>query len=81
MDKYAKRALKAVKTARNFPANTCGASRHVQMIGESLVRGEPYPMLQEEADHCGGDMLFVVAALYSARSKIAELEARLGLAP
>lgn len=75
MDKNSKKLLATVRRTRKFPANTCGASRHVQMIAESLIREKPYPMLQEEAEHCGADMLATVASLYAARTKIAEMEA------
>lgn len=59
--------------ARNFPANTCAASRHVQLIGESLIRGEPYPMLQDESEHCGESMLATVKALWTTRDDLAAL--------
>lgn len=67
----AKRADKA----RQFPANTCAASRHVQMIGEALAKGNTYPMLYEEPEHCAESMLSVVAALWEARSEIERLRA------
>lgn len=60
---------------RNFPADTCPASRHVQMIGESLAKGRPYPMLQEEPEHVAGSLLSVVASLWEARAQIKELGA------
>lgn len=63
--------LARVRVARNFPDNTCPASRHVQMIGEALAKGKPYPMLTEEPEHCAGSLLAVVAALYEARTKLA----------
>ena len=60
--------------ARNFPHNTCPASRHAEMIGKALVKGRPYPMLTEEPEHCGESILSVVQSLYAARTKLALLE-------
>jgi hypothetical protein len=60
--------------ARDFPANTCPASRHAQMIAEALIRGKPYPMLTEEPKHCGESIAAVVTALYEARSKLKQME-------
>jgi len=65
---------KAVVKARNFPHNTCGASRHVEQIGEHLITGTPYPMLTEEGPYCGESILSVVASLYKARTQLAEME-------
>lgn len=60
--------------ARQFPSNTCPASRHVQMIGESLLKHAiPHALLEEPA-HAAESMLAVVAALWEARTKIAALE-------
>lgn len=75
MDRFTKDLLKALRTVRNFPSNTCPYSRHAQMIGESLVREKPYPMLHEEPVHCGGTILATVLALYQARNEIERLSA------
>jgi hypothetical protein len=69
--------LRRLKAARKFPVNTCGASRHVAMIGEALAKEQPYHMLDEEPQHCALSMLATVAALWEARTKIEKLEARL----
>lgn len=74
---YHTRQLKRAKRHRNFPFNTCPASRHVQMIAEFLAHGKPYPMLQEEPEHCAGSMLSTVASLYAARTEITKLKDRL----
>lgn len=63
-----------IRRARNFQVNTCPASRHLQMIGENLARRKPYPMLDEEPEQCAEAMLYVVAALYEARTKLAEFD-------
>lgn len=75
MDKFAKDLVRQLRKSRSFPTNTCPYSRHAQMIGENLVRGKPYPMLQEEAEHCGGSILATVLALYEARNEITRLTA------
>jgi hypothetical protein len=74
MDKWTKDALRRVDKERDFPSNTCAASRHAQMIGEYLARKKPYAMLTEEPDHCGGSILSTVASLYEARSRVRRLK-------
>jgi len=71
--------IRRVNRARNFPTNTCSSSRHVQMIGEALIRGKPYLMIEEEPEHVGGSLLAVVEALYKARTEIDRLRAKLGM--
>lgn len=70
-------AIERTESARNFPKNTCAASRHAQQIGEALVLGETYPMLTEEPAHCGGSILGTVEALWKARTEIERLLAEL----
>lgn len=53
--------------ARNFPLNTCPASRHAQLIGESLIAGRP--LTDGNLAHCGESILATVAALYEARTE------------
>lgn len=74
MDKFSKQLLRDLRKVRNYPTNTCPCSRHAQMIGENLVREKPYPMLQEEPEHCGGSILATVLALYEARTEIERLK-------
>lgn len=69
------KAVERADAARDFPNNTCAASRWVQEMGESLVKGEPYPQLAEEPARCGEAMLSVVASLYEARAALRDLEA------
>ena len=70
--------IRRVNRARNFPTNTCPASRHVQMIGEALLRGRNYLMIDEEPEHVGGSLLSVVESLYKARTEIDRLRAKIG---
>lgn len=67
--------IKAMNAARNFPENTCPASRHTAMIAEHLLKGDLYPMLSEEPSHCGGSLASTVTSLWIARSELAALEA------
>jgi len=64
-----------VGRARNFPVNTCPASRHLHMIALALASGQPYPMLTEDPQYCAGTMLSVLESLWKARTRIAKLEA------
>lgn len=77
MDKFAKDLVRHLRKARSFPTNTCPYSRHAQMIGENLIRSKPYPMLQEDPEHCGGSILATVLALYQARDEIEALKSKL----
>ena len=63
-----------VNRARNFPENTCAASRHLHLMADQLASGKPYPMLQEEPAHCAMTMLAVLEALWKARTKLARLK-------
>jgi hypothetical protein len=65
--------LERMNDARDFPANTCSASRHAAMIAEALCRREDYPMLAEEPEHCGGSIAATVSALWECRAKLAEI--------
>lgn len=63
--------LRRIEAARRFPDNTDPCVRHVQIMGETLGAGRPYPMLDEERGHCAISLLAVVAALYEARNAAA----------
>ena len=62
-----------VNRARNFPANTCPASRHLHLMAEALACGRPYPMIQEEPEHCAVTMLSVLESLWKARTELIRL--------
>jgi hypothetical protein len=74
MDKYVRRELAKVRRHREFPINTCSASRHVELIGRTLGRKKRYAMIEEEPEHVAASMLSVVASLYKARTEIARLK-------
>lgn len=61
--------------ARNFPENTCAASRHLHLMADRLASGKPYPMLAEEPQHCAMTMLAVLESLWKARTEMARLKA------
>lgn len=71
--------IRRANRARNFPINTCPASRHVHMIGEALIRGKKYHMIDEEPEHVGGSLLSVVESLFKARTEVDRLRAKLGM--
>jgi len=58
-----------VNRARRFGENTCPASRHLHLMAEALASGKPYPMLQEEPEHCAGTMLSVLESLWKLRTE------------
>lgn len=64
-----------VEQARNFPENTCPASRHLYMMADYLSKGEPYQMLADEPLHCAETMLAVLGSLWKARTELAKLNA------
>jgi len=67
------RTLRRMRRARRFPDNTCPASRHVQLIAETLATGRDCPMLREEPGHAAGSIASVVADLYAARTMLDRL--------
>lgn len=75
-DKIRMRNLRRrVSRARNFPVNTCQASRHLEIMAETLAAGKPYPMFDEEPEHCAETMLYVLEALWKARTKLSRIKA------
>lgn len=62
-----------VERARDFPNNTCPASRHLHIIALALADNKPYAMLHEEPEHCAGTMLMVLESLWKARSELKRL--------
>lgn len=73
LDEHNKAALKAMRQARDFPANTCAGSRHAALMAEHLIRRGPLPMLTDEPRHCGESIAHTVAALWRARTEIERL--------
>jgi hypothetical protein len=69
-----KNVRRRVNKARDFPENTCSASRHLHLMASQLAAGKPYPMLQEEPEHCAMTMLAVLESLWKARTELAHLK-------
>lgn len=64
-----------VNRVRNFPTQTCPASRHLHIMADSLTMGtKKYPMFEEEPEHCATSIYAVLESLWKARAKIAALE-------
>ncbi len=70
-NREARRANKARKSD-GVTCVTCPASRHAHMIADYVGRREPYPMLQEEPEHCAGSIMSAVGSLYLARRELEE---------
>lgn len=67
------RLLRRMRRNRRFPDNTCPASRHAQLIAETLAAGREYPTLREEPEHVAGSIASVVGDLYAARTMLDRL--------
>ena len=66
--------------ARNFPANTCPASRHAQLLAETLMGTGPLHYVTDDRQHSGESIAATVTALWKARTELAELRERWRLA-
>ena len=60
--------------ARNFPVNTCPASRHVRLMAEAIASGRGYSMFETDPELCAAAMFSVLESLWKARTKLATLE-------
>jgi hypothetical protein len=57
-----------VKRARQFPINTCPASRHLHRIALQLACGNDW-WTETEPQHCAESMLSVLESLWKLRTK------------
>jgi len=73
--------VERVWKARNFPTNTCPASRITEALGLALLEGQPYPLLHEEPENVGIYLVSTAASLYEARTEIERLKAELEKRP
>ena len=69
-----KNLRRRVNRARDFPENTCSASRHLHMIAERMAAGKPYPIHPAEIEHFAETMLSVLESLWKARTEIERLK-------
>lgn len=58
-----------VNRTRHCPDNTCPASRHLHVMADVLAAGKPYPMFDEEPEHCAATMLAVLESLWKLRTQ------------
>ena len=54
--------------ARDFPAHTCGASRHLHVIADVLATGEIPQSLKDEPEHVAVSIYAVLADLWERRA-------------
>lgn len=72
-----KKLRRQVNRVRNFPANTCPASRHLHIMADSLSgKYRAYPMLQEEPLHCAISIYSTLLSLWEARTHLQKLKSR-----
>lgn len=69
-DNYAA-LLTRLESARDFPANTCSASRHAEDIGSHLMSSPDARIDTESVQHIGESICATVCALYEARAELA----------
>lgn len=62
-------ARRRVDRARDFPHNTCPASRHLNIMADALASGGPYAMFTEEPEHCAATMYAVLESLWKGRKQ------------
>lgn len=70
-------AVQRARKARNFPVNTCPASRITEALGHALMKGQPYPLLEEDPKELGVCLISTAASLYEARTEIERLNQEL----
>lgn len=59
--------IRRMDKARDFPANTCPASRHAQQIAEAMLKGREV----DTSAHAGESIAATVTALWETRTKLA----------
>ena len=64
-----RKLLKEINEVRNFPKNTCPASRHAFLLGEVLLKGKIPGMIEGDPEHCGESILITVRELWKLRTK------------
>ena len=64
-----RRALRAME-------HTCPASRHLEVMADTLASDESYLMLEEDPKYCAATMYSVLESLWKARKTIEKLKLR-----
>lgn len=70
LDEWVDERRKYAAEARDFPYNTCPASRHLEMIADALVDQGSYPMISEDPQHVAGSIYGALGSLWDARSAL-----------
>lgn len=70
------RARKHANKWRDFPVNTCGASRHLHMLADDLAKGKIPYMIQEEPKHVADSIYSTIGSLWKARTQLAKAKAK-----
>ena len=70
LDEWVDERRKYAAEARDFPYNTCPASRHLEMIADALVDQGSYPMISEDPRHVAGSIYGALGSLWGARSDL-----------
>jgi hypothetical protein len=75
MDEYTKKSIDRMAKSRNFPYNTCPASRHVEIAALAFAEQDEkhIDIMTEEPEHLGDSMLSVLTSLYEARAFLESL--------
>lgn len=67
--------IERMDAARNFPTNTCAASRHAALIAENLITDGISHDTRDDPKHAGESIAATVGALWKARTAVAGLRA------
>lgn len=62
--------IRRVNRARNFPINTCSASRALVIWAESILHAGNFGPLEGDAEHVATCMLEVVESLWKLRGRV-----------
>ena len=65
-----------VNRARNFPANTCPASRHLHLMADGLIRYGKDCNIADEPERSAGSMYSVLESLWKARTELAKMKGK-----
>lgn len=66
-------AIARMNAARDFPTNTCPASRHAEICADKLISEGRYTMTETDPEHVGESIAITVAALWEARAFLRSL--------
>lgn len=64
------RSRKFANRWRDFPTNTCPASRHLHLLADELAKGKIPFMITEEPKHVADSIYATIGSLWKARSRL-----------